>query len=91
MLGLHKFGPIVNVDESRPPFGNTRRLISNADVANNPGRAHSASTPGGSSPKDKKGAYLYEDTWKFLFTHPVAETGTPVKPEERCRGDFEKR
>lgn len=88
MLGLHHFGPIVNVDETRPPYRNTRRLISTADVGNNPGRAHSASTPGGSSPKDKKGAYLYEDAWRYLFTHPVAKTGNPVKPEERCRGDF---
>jgi len=88
MLGLHQFGPIVNVDESRPPFGNTRRLISTADVGNNAGRAHSASTPGDASPKGKNGEFLYEDVWKYLFTHPVGETGGAVKPEERCRGDF---
>lgn len=88
LLGLHKFGSIVNVDESKPPYGNSRRLISTADVGNNPGRAHSASTPGGASPKGKDGKYLYEDAWKYLYTHPVGETGNPVKPEERCRGDF---
>lgn len=88
LLGLHKFGSIVNVDESKPPYGNTRRLITTADVGNNPGRAHSASTPGGASPKGKDGKYLYEDAWKYLYTHPVGETGNPVKPEERCRGDF---
>ena len=32
LLGLHKYGAIVNVDESQPPFGNTRRLITAADV-----------------------------------------------------------
>jgi len=88
MLGLHQFGPVVNVDEARPPYGNSRRLISTANVGNNPGRAHGASTPGNSSPKGKNGDYLYEDVWKHLFTHPVAESGKPVKPEERCRGDF---
>jgi hypothetical protein len=88
LLGLHKFGPIVNVDEMKPPYGNSRRLISTADVGNNAGRAHSASTPGGASPKGKDGKYLYEDAWKYLYTHPVGETGNPVKPEERCRGDF---
>lgn len=88
MLGLHKFGPIVDVDESRPPFSRTRRLISNANVGGNAERAHSASTPGGSSPKGKDGKYLYEDVWKYLYTHPVSETGAPVKPEERCRADF---
>ncbi len=88
LLDLHKFGPIVNVDEMKQPYGNTRRLITTADVGNNAGRAHSASTPGGASPKGKDGKYLYEDVWKYLFTHPVGETGTAVKPEERCRGDF---
>jgi hypothetical protein len=48
MLGLHKFGPIVNVDEARPPYENTRRLITTADVGNKPDRAHGASTPGNS-------------------------------------------
>lgn len=88
MLDLHKFGSVVNIDESKPPYGNTRRLISTADVGNNAGRAHSASTPGGASPKGKNGEYLYEDVWKYLFTHPVGETGMAVKPEERCRSDF---
>lgn len=88
MLDLHKFGPIVNVDESKPPYGNTRRLITAADVGNNADRAHSASTPGGASPKSKDGKYLYEDVWKYLYTHPIGETGQPVRPEERCRNDF---
>jgi hypothetical protein len=35
--------------------------------------------------KDAKGKYLYEDAWKYLFTHPVNETGNPVPPEDDCR------
>jgi hypothetical protein len=27
LLGLHAFGPIVNVDQTKPPYGNSRRLI----------------------------------------------------------------
>lgn len=88
MLGLHKFGPVVNIDVARPPYDNTRRLITTADVGNNAGRAHSASTPGNASPKEKNGEYLYEDVWKYIYTHPVEETGEAVKPEEGCRGDF---
>jgi hypothetical protein len=88
MLGLNEFGPIVNVDETKPPYGNSRRLISTEASIKNANRAHSASTPGGASPKNKSGKYLYEDVWKYLFTQPVSETGKPVKPEERCRGDF---
>ena len=32
----NKFGPIVNVDHATPPFGNTRRLVTAADVKNDP-------------------------------------------------------
>ena len=88
MLGLNHFGPIANVDDTRPPYGNTRRLVSSADVGNNAGRAHSASTPGGASPKDKDGIYLYEDVWKYLYTHPVEITGDPTPREPRCESDF---
>ncbi|MFK7851727.1 MAG: hypothetical protein AB8D78_12185 [Akkermansiaceae bacterium] len=88
LLGLNKYGPIVDVDEATPPYLNTRRLISTANVKSNPKRAHSASSPGKSSPKDENGNFLYEDVWKYLFTHPVEKVGQPVKPEERCRKDF---
>ena len=73
MLGLEKFGAIVNVDDADPPYNNSRQLITKADVGNNAKRAHSASTPGKASPKDKAGDYLYEDVWEYLFTHPVDE------------------
>lgn len=71
MLGLENYGPIVNVDESKAPYNNSRQLITKANVNNNPRRAHSASTPGRNSVKDKKGGYIYEEVWKYLFTHPV--------------------
>lgn len=85
MLGLNKFGPIINVDDATPPYSNSRRLISSADVGNNAGRAHGASTPGKNSPKRKDGKLLYEDVWKYLYTHPVDKVGKSVPPEERCR------
>ena len=31
LLGLNQFGPIVNVDKAAPPYGDTRRLITDAD------------------------------------------------------------
>ena len=71
MLGLGAFGPIVNVDTMKVPFGNSRQLITNADVGNNAKRAHGASKPGGSSPKQADGTYRYEDVWRYLFTHPT--------------------
>ena len=70
MLGLEKFGPVINVDEVPHPFQNSRQLISRTDVGT-PKQAHSASIPGKSSPKGKDGKYRYEDVWKYLFTHPI--------------------
>lgn len=71
MLGLEKFGPLTNVDNAKPPYSNSRMLISEADVKKDKKRAHNASVPGKASVKGKDGKYVYEDVWKYLFTHPV--------------------
>jgi len=90
LLGLQKFGPIVNVDQASPPYGNTRRLITNADVKGDAKRAHSSVTPGKASPKDASGALLYEDVWRYLFTHPVDEVGGAVPMDPDCRMELPK-
>lgn len=90
MMGLHEFGPIVNVDKSMPPFENTRRLITDADVKKDAGRAHGSVTPGGSAVKDKDGKFIHEVVWKYLFNHPVDQTGTPTPPDADCEKDQKK-
>ena len=76
LLGLNAFGPIVNVEETSPPYGNSRRLISNADVGGDDKRAHSCVTPGKASVRDSKGNYAYLPVWKYLFKQPLeAEIG----------------
>jgi hypothetical protein len=80
LLGLNALGPIVNVDKSRPPYENSRRLITDADVKNDANRAHSSVTPGGAAVKDADGKYIHEDVWRYLFTHPVEEVGTASSP-----------
>lgn len=84
MLGLHAFGPIVNVDQAAPPFGHTRRLITSFDVKGDARRAHSSVVPGGSAGKDAKGAFLHEAVWRYLFTHPVEQTGEAVPLDPDC-------
>ncbi|KAA5539498.1 hypothetical protein FYK55_24100 [Roseiconus nitratireducens] len=84
MLGLNQFGPIVNVDTAQPPYQNTRRLISDADVGGDARRAHSAVTPGRSSPKDDQGNFLYEPVWRYLYSHPVDQTGDPTPADPEC-------
>lgn len=76
LLGLAAFDPIVNVDKTPAPYQNTRRLITDADVKNDPNRAHGTSMPGGSAVKDSMGKYIHEDVWRYLFTHPVDDSQT---------------
>lgn len=85
LMGLNEFGAIVDVDTSAPPYGNSRRLITSADVKNDAKKAHSCVTPGGSAIKDASGQFVHETVWRYLFTYPVNETGSPVPPDDNCR------
>ncbi len=84
LMDLQKFGPIVNVEKSSPPYENTRRLITDADVKGNHQRAHSSVVPGGSAVKDSGGKYIHEDVWRYLFLHPVDGVGKPVPADPHC-------
>jgi hypothetical protein len=88
MLGLSKFGPIVNVGQSKPPYGNTRRLINDADVGGNDKRAHSSVVPGSAAVKNAKGEFIHEDVWRYLFTHPVDQVGEAAPPDADCKMDL---
>ncbi len=90
LLGLNEFGPVVNVDDTAAPFGNSRRLITTADVKNDAKRAHSSVVPGGAAVKDASGQFVHEAVWKYLFTHPVDQVGDPVPHDAECRLDLTK-
>ncbi len=91
LLGLSEYGPIVSVDETKPPYGNSRRLTSAADVKNDANKAHGAVTPGKSSPVDATGKLLYEEVWRYLYTHPVDQFGQPVPPDVDCEKHLDKK
>lgn len=88
LLDLNQFGPVVNVDQTSPPYGNTRRLITDADVNHDARRAHSSVVPGGAAVKDASGKFIHEDVWRYLFTHPVEQVGQPVPSDPACRQDL---
>jgi hypothetical protein len=88
LLGLHEFGPIVNVDRTKPPYVHTRRLITDANVKDDPKRAHSSVVPGGAAVKDAAGNFVHEDAWRYLFTQPPGEVGKPVPGDPACRKDL---
>lgn len=72
MLGLEAHGSLHSVDGSESPFANSRTLISSADVAGDANVAHTTVVPGSSARKDSYGRYIYEDVWRYMFTHPVS-------------------
>lgn len=86
LLGMHQYGPIVDVDKTRYPFENTRRLVTDFDVKGNAGRAHSSVLPGRSAFKQKN-VYQHEKVWEYLFTHPVEKTGKPTEMDPDCLKD----
>lgn len=88
LLGLAQHGPIINVDETPPPYQNARRLITSADVKGDDKRAHSSVIPGGASAKDASGKLLHESVWRYLYTHPVDATGAPTAPDADCEKDL---
>lgn len=71
LLGLTQFGPVVDVDRTQTPYGNSRRLITAADVKGDAKRAHSCVTPGGAAVKNAEGQFIHESVWRYLFTHPA--------------------
>ena len=84
LLGMHQFGPIVDVDKMPAPYGNTRRLITAFDVDGDVRRAHSAVRPGSGSRMTPDGTFAHEDVWRYLFTHPVERVGHPTPPDSSC-------
>ena len=89
LLGLNKFGPVVNTDEAKPPYGHSRRLTTAGDVKGDAARAHGFVTPNAkNSPRDAAGNYVQDAVWRYLFTSPVEEVGQPVPPEATTRMDL---
>lgn len=85
MLGLHQFGPLVDVEEAALPYGSSRRLITRVDVGGDAGRAHGMVVPGRTAARRADGSYLHDRVWEYLFTYPVDRTGDPVSAEPDCR------
>ena len=87
LLGLNAHGPVLSVDDAAPPYDHTRRLVSSIDVGGDAGRAHSAVSPGRASPTNADGDYVYEPVWRYLFTHPVDQTGAATELDPDCEKD----
>jgi hypothetical protein len=90
LLGLNEYGPIINVDQAKPPYSSSRRLITDADVKGSDKRAHSAVQPGKNSVTLPDGTLKHEAVWRYLYTHPVASVGTPSPRDPDCCHDLKK-
>ncbi len=87
MMELQQFGPIVKVDDTPPPYGKSRRLVTNADVKGDHGRAHNSVIPGKDAPKSAEGKFLHEEVWRYLFTASVEDTGESVPTDPKVKMD----
>ena len=87
LIGMNKFGPIVNVEDNQPPYENTRRLITDFDVDGDAKRAHSSVQPGSRAKKNADGTLAHEDVWRYLYTHPVDTVGTATPMDDGCNKD----
>jgi hypothetical protein len=86
LLGMNKFGPIVDVDQSKPPYSNTRRLVTNYDVGGDSRRAHSGVVPGFAAYRDEQTKeFKHEAVWRYLFTHPVDSVGERAPRDPGCQ------
>ena len=74
--------PERHVDTAQPPYGNTRRLITKADVGNNANRAHNSVLPGNAAVKDASGKFIADNAKtvvgadKGISTVETSATGT---------------
>jgi len=84
LLRMQQCGPVVNVEQTPSPYGNSRRLISDCDMGGNGRRAHSGVIPNGNACKDAAGNFRHEPVWRYLFMHPVTEVGPAVAPDPDC-------
>ena len=95
LMGLAEYGPIVDVDQAKPPYGNTRRLVTAFDVGvserkKRESRAHSSVSPGSYAAAKDGDAYRHAAVWEYLFTHPVDEVGMPDDLDPDCEKDQRK-
>jgi len=83
LLGLHKHGPIVDVEKTLPPYENTRRLITSIAPQGNKA-IHNAVAPNDAAIK-KDGKYVHEPVWRYMLTHPVDKVGEATPPDPDCQ------
>jgi hypothetical protein len=91
LMGLNQFGPIVNTEKEKSPYGYSRRLITDAPLKgtekDQAARGHGYVTPGKSSPKDTDGKFQQDDVWRYLYTSDVEKVGAAVPAETGVKMD----
>ena len=91
LLGLNQFGPIVNTEIEKAPYGHSRRLITDAslkgDEKEQAARGHGYVTTSKGSPKDANGKFIQDDVWRYLYTSDVEKVGVAVPAEAGVKMD----
>lgn len=84
MLGLHKCGPIVDVEKEAPPYKNTRRLITTYPEKASM-RVHNGVAPTSFSFRNEDKSFVHEPVWRYMLTHPVDVIGEPTALDPACQ------
>ena len=82
---------MVNTDEVKPPFGNTRRLTTAYEVGGDVNKAHSFVQVTKTGPRDAEGRLIQDEVWRYLFTAPVEVVGVAGGAELGTRMDLRKK
>ncbi|MBK1986392.1 hypothetical protein A0J48_002305 [Sphaerospermopsis aphanizomenoides BCCUSP55] len=66
LLGMDKYGPIVNVDGQQPPYKHSHRLVTNMMPAR-PEKYHGSVATDGPTPKFSDGTPVFKSVWQYLL------------------------
>ena len=64
-LGLAEFGPLANVEEQVPPYGDSRQLVTDASSVGR--RYHASVAVDAATPVDENGRPRFMPVWKYLL------------------------
>jgi hypothetical protein len=66
-LGLERFGDVVVVERSEPPFGGTHMLTTELAPRGSPSAAHPSVVADGATPVDGDGTPVLAPTWRYML------------------------
>ncbi len=74
--GMNAFGPVVNVDDTAPPYSNTNSLTSNLNTPT--GNYHGSVAVDRNLALEADGTPVYKPVWEYLLSNTTQDDGPPA-------------